>query len=146
MKTLFSSFVILCFSIIAVQASSNPWDIEKLSIDQIIELADIQFEMDEAKLNLDSEKSLLEFATFLKDNDSVKIELRGHTNNVPPHEYCDKLSENRAHAVKTYLVNNGIAANRITANGYGKRLPIASNDTSKGRESNQRVEVKILSL
>lgn len=146
MKSIFSTFAFMLLLVSIGNTSSNPWDLEKLRIDQIVELKNIQFEMDESILTSDSEQALLDFAAFLKENKSVKIELRGHTNSIPPHEYCDKLSENRANAVRLFLVNEGISANRINAKGYGKRMPISSNSSKEGRASNQRVDVKFLAL
>ena len=74
------------------------------------------------------------------------IEVGGHTNGIPPHEFCDKLSTARAKSVAQYLVDKGIPASRITYRGYGKRNPIASNATPEGREKNQRVEINIVKV
>ena len=83
---------------------------------------------------------------FLDRNKDVVVEIGGHTNNLPPAEYCDRLSEERAKAVADYLQNKGIDRNRLQFKGYGKRYPIADNRTSLGRKQNQRVEIKILSF
>ena len=125
---------------------NNPWILEDLQVDQIIELKGIKFDMDQSQLNEDSKKSLLALANFLNENESVQIELRGHTNSIPPHDYCDKLSKSRSLSVKEYLVSSGVNPNNINAVGYGKRNPKYSNSDSQSRKLNQRVEVKILSL
>ena len=70
----------------------------------------------------------------------------GHTNGIPPHDYCDKLSTARAEAVAKYLIQKGIEDERIQFKGYGKRKPIASNNSEEGRKRNQRVEIKIISM
>jgi outer membrane protein OmpA-like peptidoglycan-associated protein len=74
------------------------------------------------------------------------IEIGGHTNGVPDHLYCDKLSTARAKSVAEYIHDKGISPERITYRGYGKRQPIATNNSVEGRRKNQRVEVKILQL
>ena len=83
---------------------------------------------------------------LLVRNPNVIIEVGGHTNNIPDHDYCDKLSRARAKAVADYLVKKGISTSRIKYRGYGKRKPMTTNETKAGRTKNQRVEIKILSL
>jgi outer membrane protein OmpA-like peptidoglycan-associated protein len=82
----------------------------------------------------------------LEDNPSIVVEIGGHTNNLPPPAYCDSLSTNRARVVAEYIVNKGIASNRVYYKGYGKRKPKFSNGTADGRRRNQRVEIKILKI
>jgi len=79
-------------------------------------------------------------------NDDVIIEIGGHTNGVPNDEYCDRLSSSRAKSVAEYLVNKGVNPTKVQFKGYGKKKPIADNKTKYGRDKNQRVEIKILSL
>ena len=126
--------------------SSNPWVLKDLHVDQIIELKEIEFEMDESNLNEISKKSLIALSDFLTANQSVKIEIGGHTNSIPSHEYCDKLSNSRAQSVRQYLISIGISPKNIVAKGFGKRYPRYSNHSPTGRKSNQRVEVRILRL
>jgi len=83
---------------------------------------------------------------FLRSNVDVKVEIGGHTNNMPSHDFCDSLSRLRAKAVANYLVQKGISASKLQFRGYGKRKPIANNLTAAGRKKNQRVEIKILSI
>ena len=146
MKTSIFTFVFACFSFVVAQSATNPWDINKLSEGQIVELSDVHFDVDETIFSSDSKVSLDRLVGFLKDNKSVVIEVQGHTNSIPPQKYCDELSEKRAQAVREYLISAGVDASRLVAVGYGKRNPIASNNTAEGRNSNQRVDVKILSL
>ena len=87
-----------------------------------------------------------EIVSFLKENTNITIEVGGHTNNIPTDDYCDKLSSNRAKAVADYLISHGLIAERVLYKGYGKRNPIATNNTLEGRKKNQRVEIKILSM
>jgi outer membrane protein OmpA-like peptidoglycan-associated protein len=112
---------------------------------ETIRLERIIFKADSYELQPDSEPSLQEVFTFLKDNPDVTVEVGGHTNGIPPDAFCDELSTNRAKNVANWLIQQGIAPNRVQYKGYGKRKPLASNGTKEGRAQNQRVEVKILS-
>jgi outer membrane protein OmpA-like peptidoglycan-associated protein len=82
----------------------------------------------------------------MNNNSSISIEIGGHTNSLPSQEYCDKLSSERAKNVADFLVKNGISRSRISFKGYGKRNPIADNNTELGKQKNQRVEIKITDL
>jgi len=70
----------------------------------------------------------------------VKFNIEGHTDNTGNYDSNKRLSQSRADAVKTYIVNKGISASRLTAIGYGSDKPVASNKTSAGRQQNRRVE------
>jgi outer membrane protein OmpA-like peptidoglycan-associated protein len=89
---------------------------------------------------------LEEIYLFLKQNQNVTLEIGGHTNGLPSHDYCDRLSSARAKAVRDYLISKGINETRLTFKGYGKRRRIATDATVEGRTKNQRVEIKILSV
>lgn len=125
---------------------TNPWDIDEMEIGQIIELKDLRFAMDESKIEQDSKTNLVSLGNFLKENELVQIELRGHTNSTPDHDYCDRLSESRAESVKQYLVSLGASSDNIITKGYGKRHPKYSNSNAATRKLNQRVELRILAL
>jgi len=104
----------------------------------------IFFRADKSMITDQSFQVLDEIYQFLSSNQGVTIEVGGHTNGLPPHEYCDELSDARAKAVTDYLARKGIDRDRLEYKGYGKRQPIATNDTPAGRRKNQRVEFKIL--
>ncbi len=87
-----------------------------------------------------------ELYDFMSENGSVVIEIGGHTNNVPPDDFADKLSTDRAKTVADYLFAKGIDPKRVVYKGYGKRLPLVPNTSPEGRRTNQRVEIKILRL
>ena len=80
----------------------------------------------------------------MKEVPTLKIELSGHTDNIGKDDYNLKLSQNRADAVKNYLVSRAVDPNRIDAVGYGETRPIVSNDTKEGRASNRRTEFEII--
>lgn len=111
---------------------------------QTIKLERLFFEADKATVKAASNGELNNLYHFLNKNTDLIIEIGGHTNSTPSHEYCDKLSGKRAKAIADYLEEKGIDAQRLKYKGYGKRKPIASNKTAAGRKRNQRVEIKIL--
>ncbi len=80
------------------------------------------------------------FADMLKDKKDYNLFLKGYTDNVGSEESNLKLSQGRADAVKDYLVNKGIDAQRITSEGFGMENPIGDNNTADGRSKNRRVE------
>jgi outer membrane protein OmpA-like peptidoglycan-associated protein len=121
-------------------------DISTLTLGQTIRVDKLYFEADSATIKPESFAVLEEIYTFLKDNDKVIIEIGGHTNSLPEDEYCDRLSTSRARNIAQYLYSKGIPEKQIAYKGYGKRQPIATNQTVEGRRRNQRVEIKIVSL
>ena len=103
-------------------------------------LQGIQFESGNDRIMSLSHKILNQIAGVLIANPTYLIEIRGFTDNVGNSESNKTLSIKRANAVKKYMVSKGVNASRITANGYGDTLPVASNKTAKGRALNRRVE------
>ncbi len=119
---------------------------KEIKAGQKIRIENLFFAMDSVSVPKEAYDVLDEIYEFLISNKDISIEVGGHTNGLPKHNYCDKLSTERAKEVATYLIQKGIKAARISYKGYGKRKPIASNKTAKGRAQNQRVEVKILTV
>ena len=87
---------------------------------------------------------LQSISAILKEYPTSKFSIEGHTDNSGKADANLKLSEERAAAVKNYLVENGIAADRLTSSGYGQTKPIDSNKTKSGKANNRRVEVKLV--
>ena len=79
----------------------------------------------------------------MKDNPEMKLDIDGHTDDVGTDETNQKLSDNRAASVRTYMVSKGIDESRITSAGHGETQPIADNKTAAGRQKNRRVEMKM---
>ncbi|MCX7737330.1 MAG: OmpA family protein [Candidatus Kapabacteria bacterium] len=102
------------------------------------------FDFDKAILKDESIPELERIIEFLRDNPNVKIQLEGHTDDVGTDEYNDKLSLNRANAVRDYLVSAGIESSRIKTAGYGKRRPLKKDTSEEARSLNRRVEMKII--
>jgi len=76
----------------------------------------------------------------------MTIEVRGHTDAKGSDSYNLRLSENRAKSVVDYLVSKGVNPKRLKYKGYGKSIPIDTNETEEGRSKNRRVEFKIISM
>ncbi len=83
-------------------------------------------------------------AAFMSHKKTMKIEIGGHSDNVGDKAANEKLSADRAKAVKNYLISKGISADRVDSKGYGDTMPVTSNDTPEGRQKNRRTEVKII--
>jgi OOP family OmpA-OmpF porin len=104
-------------------------------------LEGVNFDNDKSTLRPDAIGILDKAAIALKEWGDVKVEIAGYTDSVASDEYNQALSERRANAVRDYLVSKGIAADRLTAKGYGETNPIADNSTAEGRAMNRRVEM-----
>jgi OOP family OmpA-OmpF porin len=85
---------------------------------------------------------LKEPAAVMKANPALTGEVQGHTDSTGTAEYNQRLSEDRAGAVRDYLIGQGVAPERIRATGFGETRPAASNDTAEGRALNRRVELR----
>ncbi|HWB27990.1 MAG TPA: OmpA family protein [Chitinophagaceae bacterium] len=107
-------------------------------------LRGIQFDVGKATIRPSSVSQLQDLLEYLQWKPDERIEIAGHTDNVGKDADNLVLSQQRAEAVKAWLVKKGIPANRIVAKGYGATEPIADNDTEEGRQRNRRTEVKIL--
>ncbi len=107
-------------------------------------LKGIEFASGKNDLSTASTAPLLEAAAALKAVPAVKVEIGGHTDNVGNAASNNALSLARANSVKKFLTGQGIAADRLTAKGYGPTQPIADNATDTGKQRNRRIESRIL--
>lgn len=107
-------------------------------------LENVFFDTGKSSLRAESYKALNDLVEVLKLKPMMVIEIAGHTDSVGSPESNLKLSNNRANSVRSYLVSHGIAAERVTAQGYGDTQPVASNDTEEGRQQNRRTVVRII--
>jgi outer membrane protein OmpA-like peptidoglycan-associated protein/Tol biopolymer transport system component len=102
------------------------------------------FDLGKATLKPESGPELRRILQVMTENKSLVIEISGHTDNTGSDEINDKLSLERANAVKDNLLKGGIDTSRIRTKGYGKSKPKADNATEEGRQINRRVEIEIL--
>jgi outer membrane protein OmpA-like peptidoglycan-associated protein len=109
----------------------------------IVNMSDVLFATGEYSLKPGAREKLAKVAGILVAYPGLNIEVDGYTDNVGGDETNQKLSENRADAVRDYLVEAGVVANSVIAKGYGNSLPVASNDNSAGRQENRRVELVV---
>ena len=105
-------------------------------------LEGVTFETGSAELTREASTSLMHVAAALRADPSLRVEVGGHTDNVGRRAANQALSQARAVTVRDYLIGSGIAAERVTARGYGMTQPAAPNTTEEGRAQNRRVELK----
>lgn len=108
--------------------------------EQNVILKGVQFELSSDRLTPQSMTILDQAVRALRGQPRLRVTIAGHTDNTGPEDYNMRLSLARAKAVKHYLLNQGIAANRLRTEGYGPKRPVSSNDTEQGRAINRRVE------
>lgn len=113
-------------------------------VGKIIQLNNLFFTRSKSEILPESKPELERIYKLLVDNPKMVIELGGHTDNQGYYSANVKLSQERADAVKTYLVDKGIKQGRVKAKGYGPTKPIADNRNPETRKKNRRVEIKIL--
>lgn len=112
--------------------------------EQSVVLDGVNFEFNSAKLEVNAQRLLDRVGQSLLDSPTFTVELQGHTDNLGSDAYNLILSQDRANAVKAYLIGKGVEPERIVARGYGERQPVADNSTEEGRTRNRRVEMKVL--
>ena len=109
----------------------------------IVSMSDVLFDTGHYSLNSGAREKLAKVAGILIAYPGLYIEVGGYTDNVGGDEMNQKLSENRAGAVRDYLVQEGVGTNSVSAKGFGNTSPVASNENSSGRQENRRVELVV---
>ena len=109
----------------------------------ILSMSDILFDVGKATLKTDLMTSLAKIAGILSVYQQFDVSIEGNTDNTGSEEFNMTLSQQRAENVMNFLVEQGIAANRLSAKGLGMTMPIADNDTKEGRQKNRRVDLII---
>jgi len=107
----------------------------------VLTLGDVLFDTGMATLKPGAYNTIDRLATVLKEAPDRKVMIEGHTDSVGSDDYNRQLSERRAAAVQTALLERGVTSNQITATGKGETFPVASNDNAAGRQQNRRVEM-----
>jgi outer membrane protein OmpA-like peptidoglycan-associated protein len=119
-------------------------EVKPIEVGESIRLNNIFFDFNKSFLRPESYPELDRVVKMMNDNPSLEIELGGHTDNIGSAEYNYKLSDDRANSVLQYILSKGISSKRLSAKGYGKDKPVATNDTDEGRQLNRRVEFTII--
>jgi len=109
----------------------------------IVSMSDVLFDTGKFSLKPGAREKLAKVAGILIAYPGLNIEVDGYTDNVGGDEMNQKLSENRAGAVRDYLVEQGVGTTSVTAKGFGNTLAVASNDNASGRQVNRRVELVV---
>jgi outer membrane protein OmpA-like peptidoglycan-associated protein len=109
----------------------------------IVNISDVLFDFNKYTLKPGTREKMAKVSGILLAYPGLRIQVEGHTDSVGSDDYNQKLSEQRAGAVRDYLVAQGVPSSGISAVGYGKANPVASNDTAAGRQQNRRVELVV---
>jgi OmpA-OmpF porin, OOP family len=110
----------------------------------VVMLNRVLFTLNSSDLKPEAAQQLDQVVAGLKSQPTVTLEVGGHTCNIGTEQYNLALAHRRAEAVRKYLVDHGVEASRLSAEGYGEFSPIANNETEDGRQQNRRVEFRIL--
>jgi outer membrane protein OmpA-like peptidoglycan-associated protein len=109
----------------------------------IVSMSDVLFDTGKYSLKPDAREKLAKVSGILLSYPGLNIQVGGYTDNVGGDEMNQELSEHRAGSVRDYLVQEGVATNSVSVKGFGDTLPVASNDSSAGRQQNRRVELLV---
>ena len=109
----------------------------------IMNMSDVLFDFGKFTLKPEAREKLAKLAGILLAYPGLNLEIDGYTDSIGSDEFNQTLSEQRANAVRDYLTSQGVSGNLVTAKGFGKTNPVASNDTAQGREQNRRVELVV---
>ena len=109
----------------------------------IVNMSDVLFDTGSYTLKPGAREKLAKISGILLAHPGLTLQIEGHTDSVGTDEYNQQLSERRADSVRDFLAENGVPASTITARGFGKTQPVATNDTADGRQRNRRVELVV---
>ena len=109
----------------------------------IVNMSDVLFDFNKYTLRPAAREKLAKISGIILSHPGLRLEVDGYTDSIGSEDYNLKLSDNRAEGVRSYLIGEGIVPDDITAKGFGKANPVASNDTAAGRQKNRRVEMVV---
>jgi outer membrane protein OmpA-like peptidoglycan-associated protein len=109
----------------------------------IVNMSDVLFDTGRFTLKPGAREKLAKISGILLAHPGLTLQIEGHTDSVGSDEFNQQLSERRADSVRDFLAEQGVAGSSITARGFGKTQPVASNDTPEGRQRNRRVELVV---
>jgi len=109
----------------------------------IVSMSDVLFDTGQYSLKPGAREKLAKVAGLPLSYPGLNIEVGGYTDNVGGDAMNQKLSENRAGSVRDYLLQQGVSSSSVSSKGFGSTLPVASNDSSAGRQQNRRIELLV---
>jgi outer membrane protein OmpA-like peptidoglycan-associated protein len=109
----------------------------------IVNMSDVLFDTGSSELKPGAREKLAKISGILLAHPGLTLQIEGHTDSVGSDEFNQQLSERRADTVRDFLAEEGVPVSSITAKGFGKSQPVASNDTAEGRQRNRRVELVV---
>jgi outer membrane protein OmpA-like peptidoglycan-associated protein len=109
----------------------------------IVNMGDVLFDFGKHDLRPEAREKLAKLSGIILAHPGLNLGVEGHTDNVGSDEINQKLSKTRAESVRSYLIEQGLAAPNVTAQGFGKTTPVADNSTAAGRQKNRRVEIVV---
>jgi len=109
----------------------------------VVNMADVLFDTGKFNLRPEAREKLAKLSGIVMAHPGLKLAVEGYTDSTGSDEINQKLSDNRAAAVKDYLVKQGLDASSVTSEGFGKAAPVADNSTAAGRQKNRRVEIVV---
>jgi outer membrane protein OmpA-like peptidoglycan-associated protein len=109
----------------------------------IVNMSDVLFDTGSFTLKPGAREKLAKISGIVLAHPGLNLQIEGHTDSVGADEFNQQLSERRADSVRDFLAEQGVPASSITAKGFGKTQPVASNDTAEGRQRNRRVELVV---
>lgn len=107
----------------------------------VLTLGDVLFDVNQASLAPGAARNIAKIAAFMRSYPERRAVIEGHTDSMGETDYNLDLSRDRSFAVRDALVNAGIKASRLSTQGFGETLPVASNTSAVGRQKNRRVEI-----
>ena len=109
----------------------------------VVNMADVLFDTGKYDLRSEAREKLARLSGIVLSHPGLHLEVEGHTDSTGSDELNQKLSEQRAGTVRSFLLSQGLAEQGVTSIGFGKTTPVADNATAEGRKQNRRVEIVV---
>ena len=109
----------------------------------IVNLSDVLFDTGSSTLKAGAREKLAKISGILLAHPGLTLQIEGHTDSVGSDAFNQQLSERRSDSVRDFLAEQGVAPSSMSARGFGKTQPVASNDNAEGRQRNRRVELVV---
>jgi outer membrane protein OmpA-like peptidoglycan-associated protein len=104
-------------------------------------MSDVLFDVAKSDLRPEGREDLAKLAGIVLNYPSLKLSIEGHTDNTGSTESNQALSQQRANAVRDYLISQGLSSDSLTAQGLGENNPVADNSTAEGQQKNRRIDI-----